>query len=177
MREVSAADRDRLVESNRRLVRNLVIALAVTIAVVIAIGLVFEGVTLALLGPALGLLIGYLLVLPQRRLVRELGLAPDEARQIIGQERARRREAARGSGSGAAHLHRRWALWLAIGAVASVAAVVGGSYCFVVGLSADAFGLVFWSTAGALILACYAFAAASAARKQIQAAGGGPAGR
>ena len=32
MREVSAADRDRLVESNRRLVRNLVIALAVTIA-------------------------------------------------------------------------------------------------------------------------------------------------
>ncbi|GIG61699.1 hypothetical protein Lfu02_60710 [Longispora fulva] len=89
MREISEEDLRRLRESNRRLKISLLATLAVVIAGVVL--LVAADVSFPLGGGGfIGICIGLLLLIPQRRLLRELGLTNTEARAILEADRERR---------------------------------------------------------------------------------------
>jgi hypothetical protein len=87
MRSLSQEELDRLVRSDR----NLKISLAVTLAVLVAllVLLIVNDIPLVL-GGGLGMLIGLVLLIPQRRLLGELGLSRDDARAILRQRREER---------------------------------------------------------------------------------------
>ena len=74
----------------------MTLVLAVPVMVVLAVA----GVPM--IGPALGVGIGVLLVVPQRRLLKELGLTNVEAKQLLAAEQERRARVAR-----TAEEHRR----------------------------------------------------------------------
>jgi hypothetical protein len=89
MRQLNAEGLDRLVRSNRRLMLGLTVTVCLLILLVVV--LVIADLDFAIPGGAgLGVLIGMLLVIPNRRVVRDLGLTVDEARAILQAEKERR---------------------------------------------------------------------------------------
>ncbi|WP_155372958.1 hypothetical protein [Catellatospora vulcania] len=92
MRTLSQKDLDRLVRSNRNLKISLWVFCVGMIGVLFL--LIANNVTMSpACGTALGVGIGALLVIPQRQLLSELGLSRQEAKQILQDERKRRRAA------------------------------------------------------------------------------------
>ncbi|GIG03237.1 hypothetical protein Cci01nite_83300 [Catellatospora citrea] len=93
MRTLSPKDLDRLVRSHR----NLKISVWVVSAVMVGVLALLIANDLMLspgCGAAVGVGIGALLLIPQRQLLSELGLSRQEAKQILRDERKRRRTAA-----------------------------------------------------------------------------------
>ncbi|MEU8079905.1 hypothetical protein AB0B31_31205 [Catellatospora citrea] len=93
MRTLSPEDLDRLVRSHR----NLKISVWVFSAVMIGVLVLLIANNLMLspgCGAAIGVGIGALLLIPQKQLLSELGLSRQEAKQILRDERERRRTAA-----------------------------------------------------------------------------------
>ena len=89
MEELTAEQLDRLIRSNRRLKISAAVAVG-AIIVVVAI-LIANDLDFAIRGGAgLGVLIGLLLLIPHRRVLRELDLTNSEANVILGIERDRR---------------------------------------------------------------------------------------
>ncbi|GHJ43843.1 hypothetical protein Cs7R123_11850 [Catellatospora sp. TT07R-123] len=84
MRKLNPHDLDRLVRSNRRLKLSLLITLAAI--VLVAVVLIKNDID-ARLGAGVGVLIGLLLLMPQRRLLAELGLTGAEAKEILAAHR------------------------------------------------------------------------------------------
>jgi hypothetical protein len=78
---------DRLVRSHRNLKISALVTLLLVVPVIV--GLIAVGGPV-LLGPVVGVGIGMLLLVPQRRLLTELGLTNVEAKQILQEERDRR---------------------------------------------------------------------------------------
>ncbi|MGY0232053.1 hypothetical protein [Longispora urticae] len=121
MRTLSQYDRHRLIQSHQRLKISLLVTLPVIIVVFVL--LVASGVSFPLpLGGAIGVGIGLLLLVPQRRLVAELGLSNTEAKAIITAELERRGGLA---ALGPAERARRESLRARICAVAGAVLVVG----------------------------------------------------
>jgi hypothetical protein len=89
MRSLSPKELERLMGSHRRLRASLLITIAVIIAVVVLMALADVGFPSAF-GVGIGVGIGSLLLLPQRRVLNELGLTSVEAKAIIQAERERR---------------------------------------------------------------------------------------
>lgn len=81
MRTLSQTDLDRLRRSHRNLMISLVLSLPVII--VLSVAIIMAGIRFPLLGPLLGVGIGWLLLIPQRRLLDELGLTSKEAKAIL----------------------------------------------------------------------------------------------
>ncbi len=81
MRTLSQTDIDRLRRSHRNLMISLVLSLPVI--VVLSVAIIMAGISFPLLGPLLGVGIGWLLLIPQRRLLDELGLTSKEAKAIL----------------------------------------------------------------------------------------------
>ncbi|WP_166380810.1 hypothetical protein [Catellatospora methionotrophica] len=92
MRKLSSRDLERLVRSHRNLKISLWV-FAVAMVGVLALLIVNEVTLSPACGTAVGVGIGALLLIPQRQLLSELGLSRDEARQILRDERERRRSA------------------------------------------------------------------------------------
>jgi hypothetical protein len=89
MRQLNAEGLGRLVRSNRRLMLGL--SATVCLLVLLVVVLVMADVDFAIPGGVgLGVLIGMLLVIPNRRVVRDLGLTVDEARAVLQTEKERR---------------------------------------------------------------------------------------
>ncbi|MFC7246246.1 hypothetical protein ACFQO7_27540 [Catellatospora aurea] len=90
MRTLSPEDLDRLVRSHRNLkisVWVFCIAMIGVLALLIANNLTISPGC----GAAVGVGIGALLLIPQKQLLSELGLSRQEARQILSDERKRRK--------------------------------------------------------------------------------------
>ncbi|MEU8001262.1 hypothetical protein AB0B66_08905 [Catellatospora sp. NPDC049111] len=93
MRTLSPQDLDRLVRSHRNLKISVWIfsfAMIGVLALLIANNLMISPGC----GAAVGVGIGALLLIPQRQLLAELGLSRQEAKQILSDERKRRKSAA-----------------------------------------------------------------------------------
>jgi hypothetical protein len=86
VRTLPQHDLDRLIRSNRNLKISLVVALLLVVPLVV--GLVAAGAPV-LSGPILGVGIGLLVLIPQRRLLKELGLTSEEAKRILAAARKR----------------------------------------------------------------------------------------
>ncbi|MFI7602446.1 hypothetical protein [Actinoplanes sp. NPDC049681] len=78
---------DRLIRSHRNLKISAVATLVLIVPVIVALAV--AGVPVVA-GPVVGVGIGMLLLIPQRRLLKELGLTNEEAKQILAAERVRR---------------------------------------------------------------------------------------
>lgn len=129
MREVNAEELDRLVRSNGQLMISLVVTLCVIVGAVVV--LVLNDVDFAIRGVGLGVLVGGLLLIPNRRVVRELGLTTAEARDVLQAEKERRSGVA--ALPPAARARRdsvRATIWLVVGLVLLVVLVVSASYFF-----------------------------------------------
>ncbi|MEV4640408.1 hypothetical protein AB0J80_23995 [Actinoplanes sp. NPDC049548] len=87
VRKLRQQDLDRLIRSHRNLRLSLVVALLVVIP--LFLGLAAAGAPAVLLSPVAGVAIGFLLLMPQRRLLKELGLTNVEAKQILAEARKR----------------------------------------------------------------------------------------
>ena len=87
MRTLTPQEMDRLVRSNRNLKISALVALAVIIPLMVVTGM--AGVSPGV-GGVVGILVGLLLLLPQRRLLGELGLSAPEAKEILRRARAER---------------------------------------------------------------------------------------
>lgn len=93
MRTLSPEDLDRLVRSHRNLKISVWLFLFAMIGVLVL--LIANDVMLSPgCGAAIGVGIGALLLIPQRQLLSELGLSRQEARQILRDDRKRRKSAA-----------------------------------------------------------------------------------
>jgi hypothetical protein len=92
MRELTSADLDRLRRSNRRLLVGMLVTVGlITLWLLLLVaGIVTPPV---IFGPLLGLAVGALLVVPQRRLLRKLGVSTAEAREILELDRKNRKSA------------------------------------------------------------------------------------
>ena len=90
-KKLSQRDRDRVVASNRKLLISLLVTLAVIAVVLVVLIIAVPSIGgVAVFGmTALGLLIGFALVVPQRSLLRELGITTEEAKAIIAEEKQR----------------------------------------------------------------------------------------
>jgi hypothetical protein len=110
--------------------------LSLLITVTAIVGLVVvavltDSVALTGIGSATGVLIGTVLVMPQRRLLARLGLSPEEARLILETERERRSGApALTPAARARRESARGALLTLVGFACVVAFVVAASYFF-----------------------------------------------
>ncbi|MEV6522446.1 hypothetical protein AB0M43_10925 [Longispora sp. NPDC051575] len=89
MRTLSQHDLHRLLRSHRRLKVSLLVTLAVIIAGLVLL-IVSDASFPIPLGGVIGVCIGLVLLIPQRRLLAELGLTNVEAKEIITAERERR---------------------------------------------------------------------------------------
>src|SRR5690349_6952021 len=87
VRTLTPQEMDRLVRSNRNLKISTLVALAVILPLIVVSGL--AGVSPGV-GGVVGVLIGLLLLLPQRRLLSELGLSAPEAKEILRRAREER---------------------------------------------------------------------------------------
>lgn len=87
VRTLTPEEMDRLVRSNRNLKISALVALAAIIPLMAATGA--AGVSPGL-GGVVGILIGLLLLIPQRRLLSELGLTAPEAKEILRRAREER---------------------------------------------------------------------------------------
>jgi hypothetical protein len=87
VRRLRQNELDRLVRSHRNLKISALVTLLLVVPVIV--GLIAVGVPV-LVGPVVGVGIGMLLLVPQRRLLNELGLTNVEAKQILQEERDRR---------------------------------------------------------------------------------------
>lgn len=93
MRTLSPEDLDRLVRSHRNLKISVWLFSFAMIGVLVL--LIANDVMLSPgCGAAIGVGIGALLLIPQRQLLSELGLSRQEARQILRDDRKRRKSAA-----------------------------------------------------------------------------------
>ncbi|MEV4413612.1 hypothetical protein [Catellatospora sp. NPDC049609] len=81
MRQLSKVDVDRLRRSHRNLWISLV--LSIPVILVLSVLIIMAGFNFPLLGPLLGVGVGWLLLIPQRRLLDELGLTRQEAKEIL----------------------------------------------------------------------------------------------
>ncbi|MFD0597420.1 hypothetical protein ACFQZ4_38285 [Catellatospora coxensis] len=93
MRKLSPQDLDRLVRSHRNLKISVWVfcfAMIGVLALLIANNLMISPAC----GTAVGVGIGALLLIPQKQLLAELGLSRQEAKQILRDERKRRKSAA-----------------------------------------------------------------------------------
>jgi hypothetical protein len=127
VRELTSPDLDRLRRSNRRLLT----------AVLVTIGLVVLWVVLIVIevappiffgGPVLGICIGVLLVVPQRRLLRELGISPAEARQILESEKEDRTSMRLTPQQRAQRATIGFWIWLAVGVLMLFVLVAAAAY-------------------------------------------------
>lgn len=126
MRTLTPEELDRLVRSHRRLIISAVVAVVLVLALVIL--LIPAGVPVPL-GGGIGVLIGFLLLLPHRRLLSELGLTRPEAAAILAAERERRSGvAALAPQVRAARAILRSRIYLALGLVLTVIFFVAGAY-------------------------------------------------
>ncbi|GAA3109984.1 hypothetical protein [Streptosporangium carneum] len=89
MRNLSPDELERLIRANHRLKLSLMVTIAVIIAAVVLMMPTDMPFPVGI-GAALGMGIGSLLLIPQRRLLNELGLTNVEARAIIEAEREKR---------------------------------------------------------------------------------------
>lgn len=172
MRELNAEELDRLVRSNRRLMISLTVTLAVIVGAVAL--LVLNDLDFVIRGGAgLGVLIGALLLIPHRRVVRDLGLTTAEARAVLRADREQRSGVA--ALSPAARAQRdsvRGVIWLVVGLVLLVVTVVAASYFFSKAgqtVEEDApsdpwFGASFFGGSGALLVGIGALLSSSAYR-------------
>ncbi|KUL28768.1 hypothetical protein ADL15_30970 [Actinoplanes awajinensis subsp. mycoplanecinus] len=121
---------DRLVRSNRR----LKISMLVTIAVVLLLLVVLIATDTDFpvgLGAPIGLALGALLLIPQRRLLSELNLTAAEGRAILEAERLRRNGVADLPPQARAQRETlRGRIWMAVGLISIVIFVVAARYFF-----------------------------------------------
>ncbi|MEU4164852.1 hypothetical protein [Actinoplanes sp. NPDC026670] len=88
MSDLSPEDRDRLMRSQRQLNIWALIAIIVLVAIVVALAAAGASVVP---GALVGVAVGAILSIPHRRLLNELRLTKQEARQIIIAEKKRRK--------------------------------------------------------------------------------------
>ncbi|PRY37431.1 hypothetical protein [Umezawaea tangerina] len=177
MRELSAEELGRLVGSNRRLKIAMVVTVGLVVAAVVL--LVVNDVDFVIRGGAgLGALIGLLLLIPNRKVVRELGLTPAEARAVLLAERERRSGvAALPPAERARRDELRGRIWLVVGVVLMVLLLVSAFYFFGKAgqtVEEDApldpwFGASFFVGFASLVLGAGALAGASNYRKSAAA--------
>lgn len=89
MRVLNPSELERLIRSHRRLKISLLLTLPLLVGLLVLL-VVADTSFPSGLGVPLGVVIGGLLVLPQRRLLRQLGITRLEARAILEAERERR---------------------------------------------------------------------------------------
>ncbi|GIJ43532.1 hypothetical protein Val02_04180 [Virgisporangium aliadipatigenens] len=128
MRSLSQEELDRLVRSDR----NLKISLVVTLALLVALlALLIANDVPLVLGGGLGMLIGLALLIPQRRLLSDLGLSKEEAREILRRRREERSGlAALPPEARAARATRRANIYLGLGIAFIVVLVLSAGYFF-----------------------------------------------
>ncbi|BCY08182.1 hypothetical protein [Actinoplanes sp. L3-i22] len=165
MRELKRLEMERLWESTRRLRISLLVTLAAV--VVLLVLLIVGDVGLPVFfGAPIGVGIGLLLTIPNRKVVAELGLTPAEARVIVEAERLRRNGVADLPPEARAGRETvRGRIWLAVALVSTVILVVAAKYFFGKAgqtVEEDAptdiwFGVSFFAGFAALVLAPTAF--------------------
>lgn len=172
MRELNAEELDRLVRSNRQLLISLVVTVCVIAGV--AVVLVLNDLDFVIRGVGLGVLVGLLLAIPNRRVVRELGLTTAEARAVLQAEKERRNGvAALSPAERASRDSVRARIWLVVGLVLMVVLVVSASYFFSkAGQTVDEnapsdpwFGISVFAGFGALVIGASALSSFNTYRK------------
>jgi hypothetical protein len=133
MRELDEDELDELVESQRHLtIAGFTVVGLIVLGIVVFVAVAPDGASggpIRLSG-GIGILIGFLLTLPQRSLIKQLGLTRVEAIQILAAERERRSPRPVLSED---LIRRKRALWYVVAAVGLLAGVVALVYAFAVG--------------------------------------------
>ena len=131
MRELSPEDLARLMRSSRNLMISLVAVVVLLVAGLVILIRTDTDFPVGVLGPLLGIGIGTLMLVPQRALLRELGLTPPEARAIVEAEKARRRPADLRSSLVRARRERIIAIvWTGAGLAWVVILIIAAQYFF-----------------------------------------------
>lgn len=177
VRDLTPDELERLVRTNRQQRISLLVTVSVLVALLVL--LIVNDIDFpAGLGGPLGIGIGLLLLIPQRRVLSELGLSAAEGRAILQAERLRRSGvSALPPGVRADRETLRGRVWLAVGLASIVVLVVSARYFFAKAgqtVEEDAptdiwFGISFFAGFAAL---CFAPGALYQAKKHRESARG-----